>query len=327
MSHEIDQSVSERGAMAYVESNGKPWHGLGTAIKKGASPEEVGKAAGLLWPVTQDTVKFYRMIDGKKVLMEDKDHVTMFRGDTGAVLDITGKGYIPHQNIEVLEFFAEYLATGTMYIDTAGALNGGKQIWVQAKMEASFDLGKDKVQGRILLMNPHQYGKGMVAKFVAERVVCWNTLMMALSEGGKSLKIWHVKEFNRERRESIKRDLGIAKERLDAFEDNARTLVKLTLTVADAINILAPVLDGKKNEPLEQQNKTLSRVIELWQGAGVGATLETAKGTGWGLLNGVTQYYDHEYGRTPDSRVTMAWLGQGDIRKRETLKALLQAAA
>jgi phage/plasmid-like protein (TIGR03299 family) len=252
----------------------------------------------------------------------------MFRDDTGNVLDVTGKGYVPHQNIEVLEFFAEYLNAGAMYIDTAGALNGGRQIWVQAKMDGGFTLpGDDVVQGRILLMNPHQYGKGMIAKFVAERVVCWNTLTMALGESGKSVKIWHTAEFNKARQDEVKRDLGIANERLDAFKADAKKLVSMKLEVQDAINILAPVLDGKKDEPLEQQGKTMTRVVELWQGAGKGAALKSANGTAWGLLNGVTQYYDHEYGRTADSRLTMAWLGDGEVRKRKSMAALLQVAA
>lgn len=321
--HDIDQTVDEQGAMAYVDSEGKPWHGLGRTIAKGASPAEVAEAARLAWPVVQKNVKF----DGLKGEVVDKDHLVMFRGDTGAVLDITGKGYVPHQNLEVLEFFAEYLGSGEMYIDTAGALNGGRYIWVQAKMDKGFNLGGvDKVQGRILLMNPHIYGKGMIAKFVAERVVCWNTLMMALSEGGKSIKIWHTQEFNKQRRESIKRDMGIARERLDAFKDNATTLIKLRLTKEDAVKLIAPIFAGDADKPLEQQGKTVTRIIELWQGAGMGASLATAKDTGWGLLNAVTQYYDHEYGRSSDSRLTMAWLGQGDQNKRKTLQELLQAA-
>jgi phage/plasmid-like protein (TIGR03299 family) len=326
MSHEIDQSTG-KAAMAYVGELGKPWHGLGTSIKKGISAKEVGEAAGLLWGVKQAQVQFEQ---GKK-LATDPAHVVMYRDDTGMVLDITGKGYVPHQNIDVLEFFQEYLSAGDMFIDTAGSLNEGRQIWVQAKLERGFTLGDTKapdlVQGRILLMNPHQYGKGMVAKFVAERVVCWNTLTMALSEGGKSVKIWHTSEFNKARRDSIKRDLGIAKERLDAFEDNARKLTKLRLQEIDAVKLIAPVFGGDEKKELNQQGKTVIRIIELWNGAGQGATLPTARGTGWGLLNAVTQYIDHEYGRSEDSRLTNAWLGHGEKVKREALKTLLTASA
>lgn len=322
--HAIDQSVNAHGDMAYVLEEGKTWHGLGVAIPKGVSAREVGKAAGILWPVERTPVMFEK----KGQVETDLSHQVIYRGDTGSVLDITGKGYIPHQNEEVLEFFQEYVDAGSMFIDTAGSLQGGKYIWVQAKINEGFDLGGgDQVHGRVLLMNPHQYGKGMIGKVVMTRVVCWNTVQMALGEGGRSVKIPHIKAFDKARRDEAKRNLGIAAERVDAFKADAKKLAKLRLDDEKALDLLVDVLKGKKDQPLEQQGRTVTRVFELYKGAGLGATLKTAQDTGWGLLNALTQYIDHEYGRTADARVTNSWLGQGDIQKRGLMAALLQEAA
>lgn len=326
MSHELDQTTGQ-AAMAYVEEEGKPWHELGRAIRKGASVEEIEEAAVLNWPVLLTPVKFDAIIKGKRTEQEISHRRVMYRGDTGAVLDIPGPDYVPHQNREVLEFFQEYLATGDLFIDTAGALLGGKQVWVQAAMNQGFMLpGKDQINGRILLMNPHQWGKGMIAKIVMERVVCWNTLQQALGEGGAAVKIWHTKEFNKARRDQVKSDLGIAKERLDAFKDDAKVLVKLTVAPEEATVLLARVLKQDEKKPLEQQNRAVTRMHELFMGAGKGAQLTSASGTGWGLLNAVTQFYDHEYGRSVEGRLVHAWLGQGDIIKRQAAQVLLQEA-
>lgn len=325
MAHAIDET-SGAPAMAYVGTEGKPWHGLGEPIQEGATIKQIEKAARLAWKVERRPV-LYQVGDSPDSVKVDGDHQVIFRSDTQAVLDVTGKGYVPHQNSEVLEFFQEYLAAGEMFIDTAGALNGGKQIWVLAKLNKSFKLpGKDEVQGYVMLMNPHQYGKGMIGKMTAVRVVCWNTLMAALGAEGASVKIWHTAEFNKDRQEKVKEQLGIASERFEAFEDEAKILVRTKLVLDDAVKLTAGIFNTDTTDPLEKQGRTVQRVIELYQGAGKGAQLASSQETAWGLLNGVTQYIDHEYGRTQNARLTNAWLGSGDRLKRNAKIQLLEAA-
>ncbi len=321
--HNIDESTG-KAAMVYVGSEGTPWHTLGFPIERNAKIEEIEVAATLGWKVIRRPVMFQV---NDKTMATDEQHNVLFRSDTLAVLDVAGPDYVPHQNREVLEFFREYVEAGDMFIDTAGSLNGGKQIWVLAKMNQSFVLpGKDRVNGYVLLMNPHQYGKGMVAKFTARRVVCENTLMMALGDGNKSVKIWHTSEFNKARRDDAKQNLGIAKERMDAFKADATRLSGLTIDVEDAVKLIAPIFRGDEKLPLSQQNRTVTRIIELFQGAGRGANLQSSDGTMWGLLNAATEYVDHEYGRSQNSRLNNAWLGSGDVQKRHVLAALLTAS-
>lgn len=326
MGHMIDQTVDKAGAFVHVdEGQGSIWHSLGHTIPKGAGIEVIKKRASLDWQVISRPVRFD--IDDEHEGI-DLNHQVHYRSDTKMVLDITGKGYIPHQNNEVLEFFREYMDAGEMYIDTAGSLMEGRYIFVQAKITEPFELGSgDLIQSRVLLMNPHIYGKGMIAKIINTRVVCWNTLQLALGEGGRSVNIPHIKVFDKARRDEAKRNLGIARERVAAFNQDIRKLSKLHLDEAAALPLLIKVFDGKEKMPLEQQSRTINRLMELYQGAGIGATLKTAKGTGWGLLNAVTQYYDHEYGRTVESRIETSVLGQGDIKKREMFKELLAIAA
>lgn len=326
MSHDIDNSAGQ-DAMAYVGTEGTPWHGLGQAIEKGASIKDIRKAAGLGWKVERRPVLF-QVGDSTDAIKSDPDHQVIYRGDTQAVLDVTGKGYIPHQNDEVLEFFQEYLATGDMFIDTAGALNGGKQIWVLAKMSDEFKLaGGDRVLGYVMLMNPHQYGKGMIGKMTAVRVVCKNTLMMSLGAEGSSIKIWHTSEFNKARQDTVKQQLGIASERFSSFKDDAKVLSKISLVPEDAVKLAAKIFSADVTKVLEEQGRTVQRIVELYMGAGKGSQLASSKNTAWGLLNAVTEYIDHEYGRTQNARLTNAWLGAGDRLKRSAKIELLQSAA
>jgi hypothetical protein len=158
------------------------------------------------------------------------------------------------------------------------------------------------------------------------RVVCWNTLQAALAGGG-GMKVWHTKEFGKERQLEAKEKLGIARERFQALKEDATTLAKKPMDVTEAVKVFAKVTGGDPTNPIEEQSPTVNRLAMLFSGGGKGSELVSAKGTAWGALNAVTQWVDHEYGRSDNARLNNAWLGRGDIMKRETLSLLLEKAA
>lgn len=327
MPAEIDTTTGQ-AAFAYAGQPG--WHGLGEDVSDAQSIDEMKVKAHLNWRVIKTPVLFETpgLLDPtKKRILRDSFHHVMYRDDTGSVLDVCGPDYTPFQNDEILEFFREYLAEGSMSLETAGSLKGGRIIWVLGKMNAGFTImGKDYVEGYVLLMNPHQYGKGGVAKATFVRVVCWNTIQAALRDGIEGLKLWHTSEFNEARRQEAKKSLGIARERLDAFEQDANIMAQFHPSKEDAVKLIAKIFKADEKAPLSDQTKTVQHLITLWDGQGVGAMLASAEGTGWGLLNAVTQYIDHEYGRSQDSRIVNAWLGRGEQQKRAAHREILAAA-
>lgn len=304
-----------------------PWHGKGNVVTPGSSIETWLTESGLDWEVRLANVMFQYQQDGKKKQVTDPSNRVLFRPDNGQVFDVVGKVYQPVQNSEVLEFFREYVEAGDMEIETAGALHDGRQIWALAKMNESFNLGTkdspDKVGGYVLLMNPHQYGKGMVAKFTGTRVVCHNTIQVALKDGGESVKLWHNRKFDATVREEAKRRLGIARDQMTALQRDAEKLVELKLTPEQVIEVSVAVFGGDVKAGYDEQPRRTKRIVDLYNGEGIGARLDTAKGTGWGLLNAVTQYIDHEYGRSQDARLEYAWLGGGETVKRKARVELL----
>ena len=318
-----DLSQNQQGEYEFAyQGDELPWHGLGFPVERNITPKQMLKAARLNWRVAMGQVQFSHPERG---LIVDSQHQVMYREDSGAVLDITGPKYTPFQNEEVLYFFKEYVEAGEMTLETAGALNGGRQIWALARMEQGFTLpGKDRVEGYVLLMNPHQYGKGGILKFTPVRVVCANTMAMALGSGDAGIKLWHNRPFDEDMQNEAKRRLGIARERLDAYGEVARELSQWTMTAEDVLTALQPQFNADPEKEIEEQSPTVLRLIELWSGAGMGATLKAADHTAWGLLNAATQYFDHEYGKTRDARMTNAWLGTGSVKKRELMNTLLQ---
>jgi phage/plasmid-like protein (TIGR03299 family) len=324
--------------MAYVGQ--VPWHGLGEEMKKGTPIMKVGKKAGILWDV--DTFPLHTEVNGVQVPIES--HRSLIRLDTDAVLDVVGPDYEPIQNVEILRFFDEYVEHGDMWIETCGSLQNGKIIWALAKMDASFQVGKgDENEGYVLLVNWHKYGKSGQAKFTCVRVVCNNTLNMALDDGKKTtaLRMRHDRKFDANRQAQIKSEMGIARERFDLLKEVGMALAKMKITPKDAVEIASQIMGGsdrleefdydslslKDAETFDGLRKPARRVMELYAGEGMGSTLRTAKNTGWGMLNAVTQYVDFEAGRRDQSsRLAEAWFGRGDRIKRKAFATLASAA-
>jgi phage/plasmid-like protein (TIGR03299 family) len=324
------------------------------------TPEEAAVAwavhAGIDWPVMTAPIQFEANIIGGQVDLENSalplgeglvthtGHRVMYRQTDGKVLDIVGPRYTPTQNREVVQFFTEYLsATGAgLEIETVGSLDGGKIIWGLAKMNRGFTLpGDDRNEGYVLLANYHQYGKAIVAMFTDVRVVCWNTFQMALSTGEDSLRIWHNQEFDESARAKAREALGLAEEALEEFREVAESLASLTLSDEDAARIAveflgtsadkAKIEDGDLDftdglDVADEVSKAPRRVLTLYGGEGRGSALESSRGTAWGLFNALTEYTDHEYGRTTDSRMTRSWFGQGNVQKKRFMTRILEEA-
>lgn len=326
--------------MAYVGE--VPWYGLGTKIEHGVSILEVGEKAGILWEVglfPNSTT----LPDGTTIEVPQRSLVRL--SDNHVLDGACGPKYEPIQNEELLRFFEEYLEAGDMWIETAGSLQSGKIIWALAKMDKSFSVGKgDESEGYVLLANYHQYGKAGIAKFTAVRVVCNNTLTMALGKGSASLdlRMRHDRAFDEARRQTVKEQMEIAREQFDRLKEVGKSLAKMRLTEEDAVRIAAAItggsdkiegfdfesLDLKAEETFSDLRAPTRRVLELYAGDGMGSHLKMAKGTAWGMLGAVTQYVDFEAGRSDqDYRLTQAWFGRGNVVKERALRILKDAAA
>jgi len=302
--------------MAYA--NATPWHGIGTEVEEGISAEEMVQAGGLDWEVGLERLYF-----GKTYRRVHKNHA-LVRYDTKEVLDIVGTRWHPVQNSTVVQFFQEYVDAGDAHIETVGSLDGGRMVWALAKLGTEFSLpGKDRSEGYVLLANPHQYGKSIIGKMTSVRVVCWNTLQAALA-GVSSVRLSHNRAFDAEAQSNAKTQLGIAREKFDAFAETARSLTKLVLGDDDVTRIAAELLRAENPlADLEDQPRTVQKIVGFYQGEGIGSTMKSAKGTGWGLLNAVTQYVDHDYGHNPNNRLSHSWFGRGDSLKRRASESLL----
>ena len=176
-------------------ANDEPWHKLGVKVRSDLTPLEMMQEAQLDWTVSKRPSYTIDSPDWSDDvgLMQAEDTFHIVRDSDNTILSHCGKGYIPIQNEKVFEFFKRFTEAGHMTMETAGSLRDGKEIWGLAKISNDFELvGGDEIKGYLLINQPHVAGKSMTIKLTPIRVVCNNTLTMALEAGGPPVSYTHL---------------------------------------------------------------------------------------------------------------------------------------
>ena len=307
--------------MAYAGAT--PWHGLGKQVPADLSPEQMLVAADLDWTV--EKIPAFSKIDGRSVNVGVS---ALVRSTDNKVLDVVSNDWNPVQNQEAFQFFSEYCEAGDMEMNTAGSLRDGQIVWALAKVKESFDLFKgDQVDSYLLFTNPHKFGQCIDVRFTPIRVVCKNTLTLALKEHTERVvKKNHRTVFDPSQ---VKEQLGIATSKLAKYKEMATFLGSKRYTqdlLKKYFNEVFPVLvyNKEKGPQRKELSKSATRaldIIETQPGA------EFAQGSWWQAVNAVTYLYDHEIGKSADTRLQSAWYGQGRTRKLGALETAMTYAA
>ncbi|WP_027329956.1 DUF932 domain-containing protein [Marinimicrobium agarilyticum] len=319
MAHLID-------SMAYVGQ--APWHGLGRELDTGLPIDDWVVQAGMDWEVQESPVRF---IAGQREYLGEikpfSDHKVLYRSDTHDPLSVVGSRYKVVQPREILEFYRDLTERSGFALETAGVLKGGRKLWALARTGQSTTLkGKDTTNGYVLLATACDGTMATTAQFTSVRVVCNNTLAVALGSGAGAVKVPHRSVFDAE---AVKRSLGITVSAWDDFMYRLKSLSNRPVKDSEARNYLLRVMaDPEKASISKGAERNMARVQALYDGQGLGADLASSQGTAYGLLNAVTQFVDHERrARSQDNRLDSAWFGQGAALKNKALdEALLMVA-
>jgi phage/plasmid-like protein (TIGR03299 family) len=312
------------------------WHILGGETPADAPPEVWAKNSGMLYRLDL-TPALYAKADGSIERIPDRKVVV--RSDNQTALATVSDRYKVVQPIEVLEFFRDLAYAGGYEMETAGVLSDGARYWALARSirESGVLAGGDRIGAYLMLATACDGSMATTATHTSIRVVCQNTLSMALSDAGASaIKVRHTSTFDPDR---VKRDLQVG-DTFARFMTDAERLASTPMADREAGQTIWALLGIKGSDgkpvPMEtdqalipaQTRTKIARVWDLFKGAGEGASLPSARGTAWGLLNAVTQYVDHEQrGHSLQNRVDSSLFGRGAALKVEARDALLKLAA
>ena len=351
MAHQIEQ-------IAYVGET--PWHGLGNQLSPHQPIEVWAEQAGMDWRFESSDVSYMAQNErGQSIIMPYEEQRVLYRSDTHAPLSVVSQRYQEVQPKQILEFYRDLTEQSGFELETAGVLKGGKKFWALAKTGQTSALkGKDVSNGYILLATACDGTLATTAQFTSIRVVCNNTLAIALKGQNSSagvVKVPHSTKFDAEK---IKQQLGIS---VRAWEDHMYEMKqlsqrKVTQTEAaayfDAVfnntSLSVPeqedgiiqfyrnvAMQAQSNNPAtkadnktEPNGRAMSKVMTMFNGQGRGAELSSAKDTAYGLLCSITEFADHERrAMSQDHRLDSAWFGAGAGLKQRGLEQALAMIA
>jgi phage/plasmid-like protein (TIGR03299 family) len=329
MAHELTIRADGYTEMAFVGAT--PWHGLGQELAEGADMETWRKAAGMDWCLESAPVCFTashfdydteQMVDDGQQVYSGQN--VLYRSDTKVPMSVVSDRYKPVQPAEVLDFFKDLVDESGFRLHTAGTLFGGKRLWALAETGKFGEITKgDGIGGFLLLSTSCDKSLATTARFTSVRVVCNNTLSMATADKSDCVSFTHSRHFDHN---LMKAKLGLAVESFGAFMEMGKYLQTQKLKQAQASQfvrqlILNPV-QLHDDEYNFEKHRGYAKIMSLFEGEAKG--IELVGYTKWGMLNAVTEYFDHHLpARTDDARLNNAWFDTGNTLKAKAIQMLV----
>ena len=268
--------------MFYVRET--PWHGLGTKVMEAPASEEALKIAGLDWKVLQEPI--YTMgkekIEGFKVNVRDTDR---------RVLGVVSDRYKIVQNQEAFSFTDELLGEGVRY-ETAGSLQNGRKVWLLARMPHEYIISGERITPYLVFFNSHDGSGAIKAALTPIRVVCQNTLNLALSTAKRSWSMIHTGNIQGKIQEA--RDtLFLAEKYMDSLGKEFESLRKKKLSdkqVQEYIEILLPIEYGSTPQQIRNMKRLREDLEMRYYDA---PDLKDLGNNGYRFVNAVSDFATH----------------------------------
>jgi phage/plasmid-like protein (TIGR03299 family) len=329
MPHEIDLST---GSAAVFVAGAPPWHGLGRIVAEAVRSDEALQLAGLDWLVRQQPL-FTSGPDGST--REIATHRVNVRDDSGAVLGVVSRRYQPIQNHEAFAFADAVVGQKLARYETAGALRGGQRVWMLLRLPEPLRAGPDdQLDPFLLLYNTHDGSSALRAVLTTVRVVCQNTLNLALrGRAGEGVTIRHRGELAG-RVEQARATLALASRRLQRFGSEVERMVRTPMTTSAMRAYFGLVVRPPPSDADERAYESRQRVLEQLEAnlERPTNTLPGMRGSLWAAVNAATELADHQRryrGRSEqqrrEHRLDSVWFGDAARLKRLAWDAALVA--
>jgi phage/plasmid-like protein (TIGR03299 family) len=288
------------GETAFASLREPAWHGLGEVFTEEVSTAEMLKKAKLnKWNVRLEDVAIPAGMDSDKgysFVVRDNPFI---QGNKD-VLGVVGERYVPLQNEELFDFADNLLDNGGRW-ETAGSIKGGRIVFGALALERETVIDpngvSDKVNTYLLVNTSHDGSISIQASITPVRVVCANTLNLALGNRGRggsvkqSFKIRHTQTASG--KVQIAREaLGLANAYIDEFSKMANEMIQKEVSKAQFDKIVESLYPTPKDENQKASMTKHNAKIDLINEIYVGDYNNTISGTAWGVANALTERLD-----------------------------------
>jgi len=320
--HEIDFTNSVNGAAMFADT--PAWHGFGTVVKGRQTAADALRIAHLDWEV--EKIPATHTFNGQTEVAEDV-YLTR-RSDTGAVLGAVGSKYVPFQNREAFSWIDEIIGEKLAIWDTAGSLNGGRKIFGICKLPGELEVTRGDVLEKYVLIHTTHDGTGSVVLTpTSVRVVCWNTLSLALRTSASALRIRHLNGSLRDRVSKARDALGVVDKCHHEFAAESRRLASKEINSKMLQDYFEAVAEGRAPARREAFVAELTRSFgALTNAGGFGPNL-------WTAYNTVSEYADWKSRvrgsgqRRSENRFASNIAGSSNVLKQRAYRQALALAS
>jgi phage/plasmid-like protein (TIGR03299 family) len=264
------------------------------------SAEEALEKSGLDWSVDQSEIIGVNGLD-------ISSHKALYRNDNRCVLGVVGKDYVPIQNTTAFAFFDVIAEKFHAKYEFAGIIKGGKKIFLQAKLDKSFEAVRgDRVDCYITMVTSHDGSSSLRAFMTPIRLFCRNQLINAIKSATTNIHLKHTAQVN-ERIKDAFLVFQMSSSSFDIFKEKAEFLARKIVTKQMVDRFLNELIQDTGSTRAKNQHEKL---IDLFEN-GKGNKGQSA----WHLYNAATEYIDHARTCDPEKAMDSAMFGSGSIMK------------
>lgn len=267
-------------SMVYTRE--KPWHGLGTKVEEAPNSADALRLAGLDWRVEQ---KYIQLCGGAKV----SGYKANVRNTDGQVLGIVSDRYKIVQNNEAFEF-TDSIIGGDVRYETAGSLNGGKKIWLLAKLPET-EIAGDKTEPYLCFSNSHDGTGAIRVCMTPVRVVCSNTLNLALDTAKRAWSVRHTGDLQGKMHEA-RVCLQMANAYMGELAKEADRLANTTVTRGQLDQILEELFPVDESSS-QREKENVKKLKDEFMVCYFAPDILKFRGTAWGAVNAMSDMVSH----------------------------------
>lgn len=295
--HNIDMT-NGRANIAFIGSRKDVWHRMGQEMLPGMSTAEWAKAAGLEWSAIK--VPAIAALEGKEfdhIEAGDRfrrvaDRNFLVRSDNGAPLGYVSDRYKAVQPAEVLEWFERYIAVDDRFqLDVAGSLGNGETIWATATFRDKLSIADDAHVARVLMTTTFDGSGATINQGTMTRVVCNNTLNVALSDNRSVVRTRHSATFDAKK---VGDELACIAQGFASYKAMGDALAQDQMAIEEVADFFGKLLSFPKDTKWDDISTRKQNQYDALMDAYTITCGETKNNTAWAALNAITRYVDHD---------------------------------
>ena len=266
-----------------------PWHKLGTITDGVLTSQDAIIKAGLNWNVTLEEL-FYDSNSSMSLRHQAPSHYATVRDSDESCLGVVGNRYTPVQNSEAFNFMDALVDSGEAKYETAGSIAKGKIVWILMKLDSlennSFE--PDVFEPYVLLSNSHDGSSALKVTMTPVRVVCQNTLRIALNGASQQFSMRHTSGIAGKVQQA-RETLNFVGKYYEKFQNEVNALIDKEVNDKQFYDIVEILFPRPSDEEMEKP-RTANNYEAIVGDLSTNWNNELHKGTAWGVVNAFNSY-------------------------------------